>query len=192
MRNKTLRLWCSILAFGAPICWASENTPSGVNVGELAIIQSQTILLNAKAEKAKAERSINGEDHSATSQSSPSPLLFSQGNFTQPTSASTRSADAQPELPVVKAVFGSAKRLRATLLYSGGVEIDADASSRELPGGYRVAILTFDNVTLERNGKRYPLGFSNTPPVVPGNASYPTPSNTGAVPVLPELFPGQH
>ncbi len=102
------------------------------------------------------------------------------------------SADAQPELPVVKAVFGSAKRLRATLLYSGGVEIDADASSRELPGGYRVAILTFDNVTLERNGKRYPLGFSNTPPVVPGNASYPTPSNTGAVPVLPGLFPGQH
>lgn len=190
MQNNTLRFWCSILAFGVPLCWASENTPSGVNVGELAIIQSQTILLNAKAEKAKAERSINGEDQNATAQ--PSPMFFPQGNLTPPTSASVRSADSQPELPVVKAVFGSAKRLRATLLYSGGVEIDADASSRELPGGYRVAILNFDNVTLERSGKRYPLGFSNTPPVVPGNASNTTPSNTGAVPALPGLFPGQH
>lgn len=190
MRNNRLRLWCSILAFGAPLCWASENTPSGVNVGELAIIQSQTILLNAKAEKAKAERSINGEDQSGMAQ--PSPMIFSQGNFTPPTSASARSADAQPELPVVKAIFGSAKRLRATLLYSGGFEVDADTSSRELPGGYRVATLTFDNVTLERSGKRYPLGFSNTPPVVQGNASSTTPSNTGAVPVLPGLFPSQH
>jgi type IV pilus biogenesis protein PilP len=189
MRNKTLRLWCSILAFGAPICWASENTPSGVNVGELAIIQSQTILLNAKAEKAKAERSINGEDQTATAQ--PSPMIFSQGNLTPPASASVRSADSQPELPVVKAVFGSAKRLRATLLYSGGVEIDADASSRELPGGYRVAILNFDNVTLERSGKRYPLGFSNTPPVVPGNANNPAVSNTASATVLPGLIPGQ-
>jgi type IV pilus biogenesis protein PilP len=190
MRNNTLRLWCSILAFGAPLCWANENTPSGVNVGELAIIQSQTILLNAKAEKAKAERSLNGEDQSVTAQ--PSPLTFSQGNLTPSTSASARSADAQPELPVVKAVFGSAKRLRATLLYSGGFEVDADTSSRELHGGYRVATLTFDNVTLERSGKRYPLGFSNTPPVVPGNAGNTTPNNAGPVPVLPGLFPGQH
>lgn len=116
---------------------------------------------------------------------------FSQGYLTPPTSASARSADSQPELPVVKAVFGSAKRLRATLLYSGGVEIDADTSSRELPGGYRVAILTFDNVTLERSGKRYPLGFSNTPPVVPGNANNPAVSNTASAPVLPGLIPGQ-
>lgn len=189
MRNKTLRLWCSIFAFGTPLCWAIENTPSGVNVGELAIIQSQTILLNAKAEKAKAERSVNGDDQTVTAQ--PSPMNFSQGYLTPPTSASARSADSQPELPVVKAVFGSSKRLRATLLYSGGVEIDADASSRELPGGYRVAILTLDNVTLERSGKRYPLGFSNTPPVVPGNANNPAVSSTTSPPVLPGLISGQ-
>ncbi len=74
MRNKALCFLCSILALGAPSSWADENTLSGVNVGELAQIQSQTILLNAKAEKAKAERSIKGEDQSATTQ--PSTVFF--------------------------------------------------------------------------------------------------------------------
>ncbi len=62
MRNKALCFLCSILALGAPSSWADENTLLSVNVGELAQTQSQTILLNAKAEKAKAERSIKGED----------------------------------------------------------------------------------------------------------------------------------
>lgn len=189
MRNKALCFLCSILALGAPPSWADENTLSGVNVGELAQIQSQTILLNAKAEKAKAERSIKGEDQSTTAQ--PSTMFFSQGNPTPPTSVSARIADVQPELPVVKAIVGSAKRLRAALLYSGGVEVEADASSRELPGGFRVAILTFDNVTLERSGKRYPLGFSSNAPAN-SNSNIPVPGSTASVPLMPGLTPGQH
>lgn len=189
MRNKALCFLCSILALGAPSSWADENTLSGVNVGELAQIQSQTILLNAKAEKAKAERSIKGEDQSATTQ--PSTVFFSQGNLTQPAAASAHSSDTQSDLPVVKAVFGSAKRLRATLLYSSGFEVDADASSRELPGGYRVAILSVENVTLERDGKRYPLGFSSTPPASLSNVNNSAPSITPSAPMPPGLIPGQ-
>ncbi|MFC6299098.1 type IV pilus biogenesis protein PilP [Pseudomonas sp. CCM 7893] len=186
MRNKRLWILCSFIVFGTPLSWANETSPTGVNVGELAIVQSQTILFNAKAERAKAERSISGEDLRVTTQTSPA--LFGQGSFQPSTSAAVRNADAQSELPVVKAVFGSAKRLRATLLYSGGVEVDADATSRELPGGYRVATLTVDNVTLERSGKRYPLGFSNIPPV---SSEIVNPSSTPSAPMLPGMIPGQ-
>ncbi|QLG94694.1 type IV pilus biogenesis protein PilP [Pseudomonas yamanorum] len=189
MRNRTLCFWFSIIAFGAPLSWANENTPSGVNVGELAIIQSQTILLNAKAERAKAERSITGEDQNVAAQ--PTPALFPQVGFPPSTTSAARSTETQQDVPVVKAVLGSGKRLRATLLYSGGFEVDADVSSKELPGGFRVATLTVENVTLERGGKRYPLGFSNQPPINVTTNKEPTPSVPQFPPALPGLIPGQ-
>ncbi|WP_016971654.1 type IV pilus biogenesis protein PilP [Pseudomonas tolaasii] len=189
MRSKTLQFFCSAIAIAPTLGWSAESTVSGINVGELAIVQSQTILYKAQAERAAAERSINGEDnHLATPSSA---AFMPQGNFPPPVTPAIRSADIQQELPVVKAIFGSAKRLRATLLYSSGFEVDADASSRELPGGYRVATLTVDNVVLERGGKRYPLGFSSTPPVTPSNTDNPTPSSTSSAPMPPGLIPGQ-
>ena len=102
-----------------------------------------------------------------------------------------RATDSQQELPVVKAIFGSAKRLRATLLYSSGFEVDADASARELPGGFRVANLTVDSVTLEREGKRYPLGFSNVPPGSASSGNNPISSSIPPASMLPGLIQGQ-
>jgi len=184
-----MRFLCSILAIGAPLSWADENTLPGVNVGELAIVQSQTILYKAQAERAAAERSIKGEGNQVTAQ--PSATFVPLGGLPPSTSAPLHSTDAQQEPPVVKAIFGSAKRLRATLLYSSGFEVDADASSRELPGGYRVAILSLENVTLERGGKRYPLGFSSTPPASLRNLNNLAPSITPSAPMPPGLIPGQ-
>ncbi|WP_448124456.1 hypothetical protein [Pseudomonas veronii] len=88
-------------------------------------------------------------------------------------------------------MFGSARRLRATLLYSSGFEVDADASSRELPGGYRVANLTLDSVTLERDGKRFPLGFSNIPPGSASSSSNPVSSSIPSASTLPGFIQGQ-
>jgi type IV pilus biogenesis protein PilP len=185
MRNKSLLFFCSAIAIAPSLGWAAEGNLSGVNVGELAIVQSQTILYKAQAERAAAERSINGEA------AQPAATFLPQGNFLPTASAQTRNAGTQQELPVVKAVFGSGKRLRATLLYSGGFEVDADASSRELPGGYRIATLTVDTVTLEREGKRYPLGFSNLPPANLNTLSTPTPESAQPSLLLPGLVPNQ-
>ena len=190
MRNKTVRFLCSAIAIAPSLGWTAEGSLSGINVGELAIVQSQTILFKAQAERAAAERSINGEPAQLTAQSTPA--FLPPGIFPPTASAPARNAGTPQELPVVKAIFGSRKRLRATLLYSGGFEVDADASSRELPGGYRMALLTVDNGTLERGGKRYSLGFSNTPPANLSNTNDSVPSSTPSAPMLPGLVPGQH
>ncbi|MGZ0718190.1 type IV pilus biogenesis protein PilP [Pseudomonas sp. AP19] len=188
MRSKIHQFFCLVIAAGSSIGWAAENSVSGVNVGELAIVQSQTILLKAQAERAQAERSINGDDNHSTAQS---PASFSpQGLLPSPITA-TRATDTQQQLPVVKAIFGSARRLRATLLYSSGFEVDADASTRELPGGYRVANLTVDSVTLERDGKRFPLGFSNVPPGSTSSTNNPVSSSIPSATTLPGFIQGQ-
>ena len=183
MRNKTLLLLYSAITVAPTLGWAGEGNPSGVNVGELAIVQSQTILLKAKAERARAEQSVNGEVTQVLGQPSAPPY--------PPITPAAHSTDAQRDLPVVKAVFGSGNRLRATLLYSSGFEVDADQSSQELPGGYRVVTLTVDSVTLERKGQRYPLGFSNLPPTGSSNANSSLPGSTQPLSILPGLIPGQ-
>ena len=188
MRNKKLQLICAVIALGSSVSFAAESNLAGVNVGELAIVQSQTILLKAQAERAQAQRSINGEDNHSTAQS---PASFVPQGLLPPPITATRATDTQQELPVVKAIFGSARRLRATLLYSSGFEVDADASSRELPGGYRVANLTLDSVTLERDGKRFPLGFSNIPPGSASSSSNPVSSSIPSATSLPGLIQGQ-
>ena len=188
MRSKIQQFFCLVIAAGCSICWAAENGVSGVNVGELAVVQSQTILFKAQAERAAAERSINTEDSHSTAQ--PSTSFLPQGSLPPPMSV-IRATDSQQELPVVKAIFGSARRLRATLLYSSGFEVDADASARELPGGFRVANLTVDSVTLEREGKRYPLGFSNVPPGSASSGNNPISSSIPPASMLPGLIQGQ-
>lgn len=188
MRSKIQQFFCLVIAAGPSIGWAAENSVSGVNVGELAIVQSQTNLLKAQAERAQAQRSINGDDNHSTAQS---PASFVPQGLVPPPITATRATDTQQELPVVKAIFGSARRLRATLLYSSGFEVNADASARELPGGYRVANLTVDSVTLERDGKRFPLGFSNVPPGSASSTNNPVSSTIPSATTLPGLIQGQ-
>ncbi|KTT03281.1 type IV pilus biogenesis protein PilP [Pseudomonas rhizoryzae] len=171
-----------MLTLAGPVLAAETKSadPDGITVGELSRVQSETILFKAQGERAKALREINGGGVQATSVPQPSypqQTLPIQGNRGMTTAD---PANAVEQLPVVKLVYGSGKALHATLLYSGGFEIDASLTSTDLPGGYRVASLTLDSVVLSRGGKRFPLGFSNRAP------SYPVASVAASQgPVLP-------
>lgn len=163
-----------LLLLGTTAAQAAEPY-AGVNVGQLSQVQSETLLYQAQAERAKAKRTVEAEGDSLTP---PTPRA-------QP-GAVPVSAQAPETLPVVKSILGSRGSMRAVLLYSGGLEVNAYLGGGELPGGYTVSALTLDRVELTRNGQRYPLGFSNQEPAATG-----TPSTTrSGVPVAPGL-PGR-
>ncbi|MDY7563432.1 MULTISPECIES: type IV pilus biogenesis protein PilP [unclassified Pseudomonas] len=153
MRNEYLFLPVLLAIAGLPRLGLADESTVGISVGELSAVQSETYLYRAQGERAKAQRAIAGEEPRTLQ---PSPYGYQP---IQPVSSNTES------LPVVKLVYGSSQSLRATLLYSGGFEIEAQAGGRELPGGYKVESISMDDVVLTRSGKRYPLGFSSTAPV---------------------------
>ncbi|WP_438299542.1 type IV pilus biogenesis protein PilP [Pseudomonas sp. NMS19W] len=171
MRNN---LSLFFLACWLPITNALAAVPdlSGINVGELGKVQSETILFKAKAERSKAELEANG-----TLPSSPQPVAqFPAPGFT-PTMTPTSPAPRQSFLPVVKEISGSGQKLRASLIYSDGSEVDAKPGS-EVPNGFRVQQITLDGVVLSKEGKRFPLGFGNRVVSQPQQS-------------LPGLMPGQ-
>ncbi len=171
-----------MLTLAAP-AWADtskSDDPDGITVGELSRVQSETILYKAQGERAKALRELNDGGTQAKVVPQPSYLPQPAAMPSSAVGGGVEHAGAGDQLPVVKLIYGSGKALRATLLYTGGFEIDASLASTDLPGGYRVASLSLDSVVLSRGGKRYPLGFSNRAP------SYPVASvATSQPPVLP-------
>lgn len=186
MRNNYLFLSVLLSLASQPgLSLANESSTAntaGISVGELSAVQSETLLYKAQGERAKAIRSIDGDNPQTTpantSAYQPRPLI------PEPI---PRSSSAGEMLPVVKMVSGSSRALRATLLYSGGYEVDAQVGGPDLPGGYKVASISLDSVVVSRGGKRYPLGFSNIAP----SASFT--SMTSHIPVsgLPEMPMGQ-
>ncbi|OLU25492.1 hypothetical protein BVH03_17720 [Pseudomonas sp. PA15(2017)] len=181
--------WCPHLALLTALLVASfisthveaaQADLSGINVGELGIVQSQTILFNAQAERAKAERAAG----SGAASSNPVSSYPAQIPASPPMSAD--QPPRQQDLPVIKAITGSSNKLRATLLYSSGIEVEVTAGSRDLPGDFRVAQITLEAVVLERSGKRFLLGFSER---APSSVSY-LPASTP--PAIPGLAPAEH
>lgn len=171
MRNNLslvlLSLWLPITGVQA-----TESGLSGISVGELGRVQSETILFRAKAERTKAEREASGP----LPEPSQAAALFP--NTGLPTPIPTVPGPRQQALPVVKEISGSGLKLRASLVYSDGSVIDARPGS-ELPEGFRVQQITLDGVVLGKDGKRFPLGF--------GNRVGASQSQVG----LPGLLPGQ-
>ncbi len=159
---------------------ATETDLSGIVVGELGKVQSQTILFNAQAAMAEAQRSITGGTTSSNQA-----VSFPVQTLNTPAPAIS-TASSQQALPVIKAITGTSDKLRATLLYSSGIEVDATAGSRDLPGGFRVAQITLEGVVLEKNGERFLLGFSNR---APGSVGLAPPS---VQPAMPGLAPNQY
>lgn len=163
MRNNPV--WLLLVVAIAPNANASEPALSGISVGELGKVQSETILYKAKAELAKAQRDVPEGISTATTQT----VTSGVGNTLPPPMSlqpmDTGNALDQSGLPVIKAVTGSPRKLQATLLYSGGMEIDA-TTGRDLPHGFRVTQVTLDGVVLERKGMHFSLGFSNQVPSV--------------------------
>lgn len=181
MRNNAVGLL--IVAAFATNAFATPSELSGISIGELGKVQSETILFKAKAERAKAEREMKGESTpSAQSVTNGVSNPFPAPQPTQYLPTESKAA-ATLDLPVIKAVTGSARKMQATLLYSSGIEIDA-LIGHVVPGGYRVAQITLDGVTLERQGKRFPLGFSAQAPSV----AIQPPALTQPANVMPGMF----
>jgi len=146
---------------------AKSSAPDGITVGELSRVQSETILYKAQVERAKALRELNGDGAQAATATQPRYLPQPVATPGNRMNGATEQGGAVEQLPVVKLVYSAGQALHATLLYSGGFEIDASLASTDLPGGYRVASLSLDSVVLSKGGKRFPLGFSNRPPSYP-------------------------
>lgn len=178
---RPLALFTALLmsSYAAADVQVGDANLSGIAVGELGQVQSQTILFNAQAARAEAQRSIRG----ASSSSSQALNIPEQ---TQGTSAAMPTTSSQPDLPVIKAITGTSHKMRATLLFSSGVEVEAVTGARDLPGGFRVAQINLEGVVLERSGERFLLGFSDR---VPGSVGLaPSPSQ----PAMPGLAPRQY
>lgn len=155
MRNSNVL--ALILGWLPIVCpHAAELNLSGINVGELGQVQSETILYKAKAERAKAKHEADNSDI----KTQPQPASTMMPALSMPQHPPYASTEMKPLLPVVKEISGSGTRLSATLLFSNGSVIDA-TSGKELPEGYRVQQVTLDGVVLSKNGKRFPLTFSN-------------------------------
>ena len=171
MRNNLSLLF---LACWLPITSALAAVPdlSGINVGELGKVQSETILLKAQAERTNAQLEANGILPNA-----PQPVAQFPAPGLTPTMTATSPGLRQSALPVVKEISGSGQKLRASLIYADGSEVDAKPGS-ELPNGFRVQQITLDGVVLSKEGKRYPLGFGNRVMIQPQQS-------------LPGLMPGQ-
>ena len=171
MRNNLSLLF---LACWLPITSALAAVPdlSGINVGELGKVQSETILLKAQAERTNAQLEANGILPNA-----PQPVAQFPAPGLTPTMTATSPGLRQSALPVVKEISGSGQKLRASLIYADGSEVDAKPG-RELPNGFRVQQITLDGVVLSKEGKQYPLGFGNRVVSQPQQS-------------LPGLMPGQ-
>jgi type IV pilus biogenesis protein PilP len=150
MRNEYLLLTVLLAFAGLPRISLADESSAGISVGELSKVQSETFLYKAQAERAAALRAIDG----------------AQTNQPRPYSVEPAQLGSSSEelLPVVELVYGSSRSLHATLLYSGGGEVDAQVGGQELPGGYKAGGISLDSVVLTRNGKRYPLAFSTSAP----------------------------
>ncbi|KTT49669.1 hypothetical protein SB11R_10030 [Pseudomonas oryzihabitans] len=181
MSNNPYHALIVALVLGAAqrSAWAVDAPspgPQGITVGELSQVQSQTLLLEAMVKRAEAQQKL---DHPNSPANAPAAAL----TYPAPTAGSEPAAAEQ--LPVVKLVYGNGKALHATLLFSGGYDVDATAGM-DLPGGYRVTSVSLDSVVVSRNGKHYPLGFSNRAPSYPQSYASNAPRfSVTAVPMNP-------
>ncbi|APB66771.1 TPA: type IV pilus biogenesis protein PilP [Pseudomonas aeruginosa] len=147
-------------------------------VSELAEIQAQAILTEAKVRLATAQRQLEGKGETGQ-------VVSAQGQtFAMPVPAAPPTI-TQPVPPVVRTIYGAGGKMTATFLFPGGYEVDA-ASGAELPGNYRVESISLDQVVLtDKDGNRVPVGFSSVAPTQASSsaqgASVP-PALPGAVP----------
>lgn len=124
-------------------------------VGDLARIQAETLLIKAQAKQEDARNEL----------------------------ASKRSAGGMDDgtLPVVKSIFGTDRRVVATLIYPGNVLVEAVPGDM-LPGGYRVGKIHQDanKVELVKGKERHAVGFSTVVPAARQPISNTQPGQIGA------------
>lgn len=171
-RNDSL-LSLSLCVLGSLI-WLSQPVHAVATVGELTDVQAETVLAEAKVRLAEAQAKLDGK----VSTSVPTGLSAVPPEDPE---------DVALPAPVVRTIYGSGGRMTASFLFPGGYEADAGAG-QELPGGYRVESISMDKVLLSKDGKRFPVGFSNTAPIMPAQSQ---PMGGMVAPALPGAMPGQ-
>jgi type IV pilus biogenesis protein PilP len=141
-------------------------------VGDLAKVQSDTILYDAQAARADAKARMQAS-------------LAKAGDDLQSSRGNSQPSVVAAELPTVTGISGAAGRLYASFLYPNGTTANAK-SGGQIPGGFAVAEVGIDRVVLTRGDRRIPLQFG----VV--NAPAPLPAQPTQVPMtLPMPLPGQ-
>lgn len=113
-------------------------------IGDLAEIQSETVIYRARKERAQA--------------------LLELKNITR---ISGESINSSSNLPVVRNVQGKKPNLYAILIYPGGSEITVK-SGDILTNGMIMGQITSKKVTIinSSNGKEFRLGFSSIAPIL--------------------------
>ncbi len=110
-------------------------------VGDLSKIQSETLIIKAKASRAAAQAEMNAKNRESSG------------------IAGGIANSGEGNVPVVKTVIGQT----ATLLYADGSTRDAKVGD-SLPGGFKVTKVTIDKVEIASGKRTTLLGFSSTPP----------------------------
>jgi len=151
-RNDILTALClCLLGSLTPLSQPAHAT----TVGELTDVQAQAVLAEAKVRLAEAEGKLPQKPGTTVASSS---------------TAAHPPKDVDLPAPVVRTIYGAGGRMTASFLFSGGVEADAGAG-QDLPGGYHVESVSLDKVMLSKDGKRFPVGFSNVAPSAPTSMS---------------------
>lgn len=129
-------------------------------VGELSVVQSETILYDAKAKRAEALVKLQENANRAG-------VDLTQVRTTANAAPSVIASD----LPTVTGVSGVGGRLYATLLYPNGTTLRSK-SGEKLPGGFLVSEVSIDRVVLTIGDRRIPLqfGVATPPATVPQGA----------------------
>jgi len=162
MRNK--RHFVLALALALPLAALAADD---VTVGDLSRIQSETLLLKAKANLAATQADLYAKTHTASS---------ANGN-------------EEEDVPVVKAVYGVGRRDYATFLFSNGSSIDASAGDI-LPGGLKVLMVTVDRVVLTKGKKKIGVSFSSTAPTDFSQSTKPQGATGNGMPLSQMPLPG--
>lgn len=159
--NRALVVCIILVALGTGSALA-QSASGGVTVSALSDINNQNVLKAAQLQglelddKIRKLKPASGDDGTAGAKE-----------------PSTVAED--DSLPVVQGVYGANGQLFATLAYADGRRaIDVKKGAR-VPGGYTVAELASDSVTLTRGRQRLVIGFADkaTVPVIrPVGAAY--------------------
>jgi hypothetical protein len=128
----------ALIALPCALFCAAGLAQAEGTVGDLSKIQSDTLLLKAKAERAVAQSELDARS----------------------------SVEGEGAAPVVKAVYGAGNQLYATFLYRSGVVMDAKPGDTIL-GGFKVVSVGVDKVELSKGRQRLAVGFAATAPTQP-------------------------
>lgn len=167
-------VWFAIACgVGSGVAKADEASAAAT----LSQIQVDTLLLKAQAERARAQAELDDARSKGEAAASGGDL-------------------SSAGVPAVTGVYGAHGVLYAEFLYSNGSTVPGRLGA-DIPGGYRVDVLSVDRVELVRSGQRFRLGFSGAPSHRPAAAAQSTAGAAGSAAtaataaILASSLPGQ-